>query len=181
MIFFFPGCGLAMEEIPEANVVRLGIRTSRDVDFHRPSHAGFGIGQVFPVVVTAMSVQRDDMFLIENPELGLHPAGQALMGVFLEEVAGLGVQVILETHSDHALNGVRRAVKSKAVRPDDVAIYFPRPRQDAEREGVAQVQTLFIDGYGNLDDWPDGFFDQFDKDMNYFAGWSSQSDALCLP
>ena len=178
---FFPGCELAMAEIPEANVVALGIRTSGGVDFHHPGHTGFGFTQVFPIVVAALSAQRDDLLLIENPELGLHPAGQALMGVFLAEVARSGVQVVLETHSDHVLNGVRRAVKSKAMRPDDVAIHFFRPRQDAEREGIAQVQTLFIDGYGNIDDWPDGFFEQLDKDMNYFAGWNSQGKAPCLP
>ena len=56
--------------------------------------------------------------------------------------------------------------------PDDVALHFFRPRQDAERDGVEQVQSPYLDSEGNIDDWPDGFFDQFDKDMNYFAGWS---------
>ena len=149
----------------------LGIRTSKDVDFHRPTHTGFGITQVLPIVVAALSARRNDLLLIENPEVHLHPAGQALMGEFLAEIADAGVQVILETHSDHVLNGVRRAVKNKTLPPDDVALHFFRPRQDAEREGLPQVQSPLIDGEGNIDDWPEGFFDQFDKDMNYFAGW----------
>ena len=94
------------------------------------------------------------------------------MGGFLVEVAAAGVQVILETHSDHVLNGVRRAVRNDILAPSDVALHFFRPRQDAERDGVAQVQSPHLDSEGNIDDWPDGFFDQFDKDMNYFAGWS---------
>ena len=94
------------------------------------------------------------------------------MGGFLAEVAAAGVQVILETHSDHVLNGVRRAVKNDVLVPGDVALHFFRPRQDAERDGVEQVQSPHLDSEGNIDDWPDGFFDQFDKDMNYFAGWS---------
>ncbi len=94
------------------------------------------------------------------------------MGVFLAQVAVAGVQVILETHSDHVLNGVRRAVKNRTLPPEDVALHFFRPRQEAEREGIAQVQSPLIDGDGNIDDWPEDFFDQFDKDMNYFAGWS---------
>lgn len=169
---FFPGCELAMTKIPRANAVTLGIRTSRDVDFHRPSHTGFGITQVLPIVVAALSAQRNDLLVIENPEVHLHPAGQAMMGVFLAEVAVAGVQVILETHSDHVLNGVRRAVKNRTLPPEDVALHFFRPRQEAEREGIAQVQSPLIDGDGNIDDWPEDFFDQFDKDMNYFAGWS---------
>ena len=85
----------------------------------------------------------------------------------MAEVASAGVQVILETHSDHVLNGVRRAVKTQILSPEDVAIHFFRPRD----ESAAQVLSPALDESGNIDDWPDGFFDQFDKDMNYFAGW----------
>ena len=169
---FFPGCALTVEKVPRASSVALGFRTSSATDFHAPVHTGFGLTQVFPIVVAALSVGREDLLLIENPEGHLHPAGQARMGEFLAEVAAAGVQVMLETHSDHVLNGVRRAVKNGALAPGDVALHFFRPRHDAERDGVAQVQSPHLDGEGNVDDWPDGFFDQFDKDMSYFAGWS---------
>ena len=169
---FFPGCALVAEKVPHTNAVALGFRTSSATDFHAPTHTGFGLTQVFPIVVAALSARREDLLLIENPEVHLHPAGQATMGRFLAEVAAAGVQVILETHSDHVLNGVRRAVKNDVLAPSDVALHFFRPRQDAERDGVEQVQSPHLDSEGNIDDWPDGFFDQFDKDMNYFAGWS---------
>ena len=169
---FFPGCALSMEKVPRTSAVALGFRTSTATDFHAPIHTGFGLTQVFPVVVAALSIGREDLLLIENPEVHLHPAGQARMGEFLAEVAAAGVQVMLETHSDHVLNGVRRAVRRGALAPGDVALHFFRPRHDAERDGVAQVQSPHVDGEGNVDDWPDGFFDQFDKDMSYFAGWS---------
>ena len=169
---FFPGCALVAEKVPHTNAVALGFRTSSATDFHAPTHTGFGLTQVFPIVVAALSARREDLLLIENPEVHLHPAGQATMGRFLAEVAAAGVQVILKTHSDHVLNGVRRAVKNDVLVPGDVALHFFRPRQDAERDGVEQVQSPHLDSEGNIDDWPDGFFDQFDKDMNYFAGWS---------
>ena len=168
---FFPGCALNMERLPHPSAVVLGFRTSSATDFHAPIHTGFGLTQVFPIIVAALSADRNDLLLIENPEVHLHPAGQATMGEFLAEVAAAGVQVMLETHSDHVLNGVRRAVKNDVLAPGDVALHFFRPRQDAERGGVAQVQSPHMDSEGNIDDWPDGFFDQFDKDMNYFAGW----------
>ena len=169
---FFPGCALVAEKVPHTSAVALGFRTSSATDFHAPIHTGFGLTQVFPIVVAALSARREDLLLIENPEVHLHPAGQATMGRFLAEVAAAGVQVILETHSDHVLNGVRRAVKNDVLVPGDAALHFFRPRQDAERDGVEQVQSPHLDSEGNIDDWPDGFFDQFDKDMNYFAGWS---------
>ena len=89
------------------------------------------------------------------------------MGQFLAEAAQSGVQIIVETHSDHVLNGIRRAVKSGVVDAEDVAIHFFRDRFAHE----SQVLSPVIDPTGNIDTWPHGFFDQFDKDLNYFAGW----------
>ena len=172
MAQFFPGCALVVDKVPHTRAVALRFRTSNAMDFHSPIHTGFGLTQVLPILVAALSARRDDLLLIENPEVHLHPAGQARMGGFLAEVAAAGVQVMLETHSDHVLNGVRRAVRNDVLVPGDVALHFFRPRQDAEQDGVAQVQSPRLDSEGNIDDWPDGFFDQFDKDMNYFAGWS---------
>lgn len=164
----FPGFEIDLQHLPQTNAVTLGLRTSRETEFHRPLHTGFGMTQILPVIVSAFSATKGSIMLVENPEVHLHPAGQALMGEFLADVACAGVQVIVETHSDHILNGVRRAVKSGHLVPEDVAIHFFTPRFDDE----AQVHSPMIDSDGNIDVWPDGFFDQFDKDMNYFAGWS---------
>jgi len=169
---FFPGCGLELGKIPHANAVTLGLRTSGDVDFHRPIHTGFGLTQVLPIVVAALSMGRDGIFLLENPEVHLHPAGQAMMGEFMASVAAAGVQVLLETHSDHVLSGIRRAVRQRVISPTDVALHFFQPRQESEQDGSPQVQSPILDAEGNIDTWPEGFFDQFDKDMNDFAGWS---------
>jgi predicted ATPase len=167
MRMFFPGCGLVVQQVPQTNAITLGLRNSDDTDFHRPIHAGFGLTQVLPIVIATLSAQKEDIILIENPEVHLHPAGQALMGQFLADVARAGVQVILETHSDHILNGIRRSVKAGRLRSEQVAIHFFRSR-DKE---MAQVISPQLDNMGNIDTWPDGFFDQFDKDMNHFAGW----------
>ena len=172
MSSFFPGCQLIVDKVPQTNAVTLGLRTSRSTKFHRPTHTGFGLTQVLPIVVAALSADKGGLLLIENPEVHLHPAGQAAMGAFLAEVAAAGVQVILETHSDHVLNGIRRAVKKRVLAPDDAALHFFRLRQDDEQEGAVQVASPILDRDGNVDMWPEGFFDQFDKDMNYFAGWS---------
>ncbi len=164
---FFPGCGLSVVPIPQTNAVTLGILTSPDTDYHRPVNVGFGLTQILPIVVAALFAKPGGLLLIENPEVHLHPAGQAKMGHFLAEVANSGVQVILETHSDHILNGVRRAVKNKVIPADDVALHFFRPRTP----GAEQVVSPRMDALGNIDEWPAGFFDQFDQDSNFFAGW----------
>ena len=163
----FPGCEIDMQQAPRANAVTLGLRTSNATDFHSPVHTGFGLTQILPIIVAALSAAKQDIILVENPEVHLHPAGQALMGEFLADMARAGVQVIVETHSDHVLNGVRRAIKGTRLTSEQVAVHFFRPRSDES----AQVLSPALDEAGNFDDWPEGFFDQFDKDANYFAGW----------
>jgi predicted ATPase len=167
MKLFFPSCGFVVEQVSKVNSVTIRLRNSEDTDFHSPIHVGFGLTQIFPIIVAALSASENDILLIENPEVHLHPAGQALVGQFLAEVANAGVQVIIETHSDHVLNGIRRAVKASDIPADQVALHFFRPRTN----GHAQLVSPRLDSSGNVDTWPEGFFDQFDKDMNYFAGW----------
>jgi predicted ATPase len=166
---FFPGCSLEVQQVPQSNGVTLGLRTSSATDFHRPVHVGFGLTQVFPIIVAALSRKANDLLLIENPEVHLHPAGQARMGEFLSKIAAAGIQVLIETHSDHVLNGIRRSVKGGVTKHEEVAIHFFK---DRETKGD-QIISPLIDANGNIDVWPSGFFDQFDKDMNYFAGWGS--------
>ena len=164
---FFSGCAIDVQQVPNANAVTLGIRTSNDTGFLRPVHCGFGITQVLPIIVATLSLSKGSIMLIENPEVHLHPAGQAQMGQLLAEAAHTGIQVIVETHSDHVLNGIRRSVKSGSILAEEVAIHFLRHRSPDN----SQVLSPTLDSSGNIDVWPEGFFDQFDKDMNYFAGW----------
>jgi predicted ATPase len=167
---FFPGASFDVQRVLRANLVTLGIRTSTDTDHHRPQHVGFGLTHVLPILVACLHAREEDLILIENPEVHLHPLGQMKMGMFLARVAAAGVQMIVETHSDHVLNGLRRAVKTKILSPERAALYFFQPRSLAEKRGEAQVISPRLDREGNIDHWPDGFFDQFDKDMGYFAG-----------
>ncbi|HCS93051.1 MAG TPA: DUF3696 domain-containing protein [Chromatiaceae bacterium] len=164
---FFPGCRLDIQLISQANAVTLGIRTSDDTDFHRPVNVGFGLTQVLPIVVAGLCATQEAIVLLENPEVHLHPSGQARMGAFLAELAASGVQVIVETHSDHVLNGIRRAVKAGILSPGQACLHFFRPRVGE----LDQVVSPTLDATGNVDVWPEGFFDQFDKDMHHFAGW----------
>lgn len=167
MRLFFPGCGIDVAPIARMNAVTLGIRTSDETDYHRPINVGFGLTQILPILTAVLSGNRGDLILIENPEVHLHPAGQALMGSFLALAANTGPQIIIETHSDHVLNGIRRVVRKQTLSPRQVTLHFFRQ----PKAGFDQVVSPMLDRDGNVDNWPEGFFDQFDKDMNHFAGW----------
>ena len=165
MRILFPGFRIDLQRA--GNSLILGLRISDSSGFHNPTHTGFGLTQILPIVVAILAADKGDIIMIENPEIHLHPAGQALIGQFMADAARAGIQLLVETHSDHVLNGVRRAVKESRLSADQVAIHFFRPRS----EGQTQVMSPNMDDSGNIDYWPDGFFDQFDKDANYFAGW----------
>lgn len=167
---FFPGAGYEVRPVPGANLVTLGLRTAIDENYHRPQNVGFGLSHIFPIIVAALHAKPGQIVVVENPEVHLHPRGQAAVGRFLALAANAGIQVLLETHSDHVLNGVRRAARDHVIRGEDVLIHFFLPRADAERKGHAQVVTPSVDSQGNIDHWPEGFFDQLERDLSYLAG-----------
>lgn len=169
---FLPGCVLSLDRIALTNSLTLGIRITSETNFLRTINTGFGFTQVLPIIVSVLSADKNDILLIENPEVHLHPAAQSEIGKFLALAASAGVQVVVETHSDHILNGIRRAVKEKVLHHKDVAIHFFQVRGEDSENSLPQVSSPMVRPDGEIDYWPTGFFDQFDDDMNYFAGWS---------
>jgi len=168
---FFPGCVLTISPVDGTNTLTLRIRTEEASNFHRTVNAGFGLTQILPIIVAVLSAAEGDVLLIENPEVHLHPAAQGAMGRFLALAASAGIQVVLETHSDHVLNGIRCAVKTGVLSHEHSAFYFFTRRNEAAAKGVSQVEGMLVNSKGKLDFWPMGFFDQIDNDVNYLAEW----------
>ena len=154
---FFPGCDFRVSPIEGASAVTLRLRSDARSDFQRPQNVGFGLTQLFPILVAILSAEQGDLVLIENPEVHLHPQAQQRIGTLLARLAASGAQVIVETHSDHVLNGIRLAVKTQVIPPTDVALHF-----FALGDGSFKPISPNLDLDGRLDMWPEGFFDQFD-------------------
>lgn len=168
----FPKFRVELHPIFASKSVQIGLRNDLYKDHLEPINVGSGMMQVLPIIVVALCTGPRDVLMIEYPEMLLHGSGQAVMGRFLAEVASAGVQVLVETNSDHILNGIRRAVKDGLLPAEKTALYYFRPRTKLDSDEIPQVESLLIDPNGNIDVWPEGFFDQFDKDMHYFAGWA---------
>ena len=99
------------EWFPDTSVTRLRFKTpGLRTEWTRAPNAGFGISYALPIVVAGLRAEVGGLLLVENPEAHLHPAGQSRIGGFLARVAADGVQIFIETHSDHVLNGIRVAV-----------------------------------------------------------------------
>ena len=158
------------EWFPNTSVTRLRFKTpGLRTEWTRAPNAGFGISYALPIIVAALRAESGGLLLVENPEAHLHPAGQSAIGGFLARVAGDGVQVFVETHSDHVLNGVRVAVAegTAALNPEQAAIHFFR----AEDDGGQTVESMELRPTGELATWPVGFFDQAQIDLAALAAW----------
>lgn len=126
-----------------------------------PTLTGFGISYVFPIVVAGLlaSSQKNQLLIIENPEAYLHPSAQSAIGKFLALIAKSGVQVVVETHSEHVIDGARLQMMVMGGTKDVLVNYI---RQNPDKP---EIVKLYIDENGELEKWPDGFFDQKKIDL----------------
>lgn len=166
----FPGSQANAVKIPKTPLVQLELRTKETEGWRRPANIGYGLTYAFPILVAGLLAKKGQILIVDSPEAHLHPLGQSRIGEFLSVVAASGVQVILETHSDHVLNGVRLAAAKNRISNDNVAIHF-FTHDIIQNEHTPLVTSPQIDKDGNLSEWPEGFFDQSDKDMAALAGW----------
>jgi predicted ATPase len=134
---------------------------------YRPTNVGFGITYALPIVVSVLSARPGGLVIVENPEAHLHPRGQVKMGELLCRAAAAGIQILVETHSDHVLNGIRLAVKGRLAAPADVALYHSK----WEPGGKSPSLTLLtVKEDGRLSEWPDGFFDEIERSLDRLLG-----------
>jgi predicted ATPase len=132
-------------------------------------NVGFGISYSLPIIVAILYAKKGSLIIIENPEAHLHPYGQAKLAELLCIAAQAGIQIIIETHSDHILNGVlvqckKFEVEEKGIDRNKVKIwYFER---DEETHSAKAIEVEISDR-GKINKAPIGFFDQFGKDLRY--------------
>jgi len=131
----------------------------------RPTNVGFGLSFLLPILVAVLSSTPGSLIILENPEAHLHPRGQAEIGKLLAIAAANGIQIIVETHSDHILNGVRVAVKKQLIAPEQTTLLFFHG-EVIDDQFKHYILNPKIDKNGRIDQWPDGFFDEWDRQLN---------------
>lgn len=114
---------------------------------------GYGVSQVLPIIVDLIMGKKGQIYLLQQPEVHLHPRAQAELATFLSTFTKTSTsKVIVETHSDYILDRVRVEVRDKTIRNEDVIILF------FERHGLeVKISPIFLDRHGNLVDQPDTY------------------------
>ncbi|PST45780.1 hypothetical protein CPA40_09210 [Bifidobacterium callitrichos] len=167
-----PGTSIRVQNIPQTHNVQPRILAQSGADFS-PVNSGFGITYALPVIL-AMLKGSGKLILLENPEVHIHPRGQRMLGELIARSVASGAQVILETHSDHILNGIRLAVKHNILDKDQVGLNYVEQKFVSESEDEndkeiefsnrilqSVVDVIYMADDGSLDHWPKGFFDEW--------------------
>jgi len=158
--------GTQIDIVPSTNMDLAQLRFGFSGGYtYRATNVGFGLTYTLPVVIALLSASTGWLVLLENPEAHLHPQGQAKMGQLLALAAAGGAQVIVETHSDHILNGIRIATKNKQIAPDQVALQYFQRAEGGKGMPAVEVVMPELDEEGRLDFRPEGFFDEFTNSM----------------
>jgi len=159
-----PGVRLHVEELRALDAVRLAFSFAGPhgpTGEYRPTNVGFGLTYTLSIIVAALSARPGSLLILENPEAHLHPRGQVRLARLLASAAAAGVQVIIETHSDHVLNGLRLAVRDKVLAPEATRIHFFERRVTPERIYHTFVSPQ-VNAAGRIDPWPRDFFDEWE-------------------
>jgi predicted ATPase len=151
----------AKVEIPysDTNILELFLNTSASRDRFKPINVGFGYTYILPIIVSGLIAKKGEILIVENPEAHLHPKAQSRLTQFLAKVSRCGVQVFIESHSEHILNGLRLAVLKQIVTPNDLSILYFQPNSEPT---VIQIP---VTSDGELEVWPEDFFDQEELDL----------------
>ena len=152
--------GYTLKVIPEGETYT--VRYKKGGRELRPYHVGTGVSFISTFLIVCLSMSKNGIVIIENPEIHLHPKAQAIAMDFFNTIAQAGIQMLIETHSDHLFNGVRRLIAQKLMQETDVSIHFFKIQESQESKPV----YIELTAKGRIKKYEKGLFDQFDDDLD---------------
>lgn len=156
------GYRIKADYIENTNFVRVVYERTGSNRPLRPCHIGTGVSYVANLIIAALACKKESIFIVENPEIHLHPAAQSKIVEFFAFLADRGLQIIVETHSDHIFNGIRKLIHKKKIGTEDVSVYFIR-KTDRECSETIKIE---VTKEGKIKNQQKGLFDQFDEDLD---------------
>ena len=161
------GYTVRADEIERTDLISVSFTNNKLRENIRPKNVGTGVSYIAEVIIAALSCNPGNVLIIENPEIHLHPSGQSEFILFLAFLAQKGIQIIMETHSDHIYNGIRKCVRMNYIENTKTTIYF---FDEAENGGSIPVQ-IPLNEEGKVLLQKDGLFGQTKKDLDIILGW----------
>jgi predicted ATPase len=135
-------------------------------DDFKTENVAFGLTYALPVITAILSAKDDALLLIENPEAHLHPRGQSKLAELMALAAQNGIQMIVETHSDHIFNGIRKAIAAKKIDREKVKVHY----LELDNTNTSVNTEIQFSDNGRILNHKKGLFDQFDDDLDELLG-----------
>jgi predicted ATPase len=131
------------------------VKCTKDASEVLITDVGFGVSQILPVLVLCYYAPPGSILIFEQPEIHLHPSVQSgLSDVFIDVIKNRNMQIIIESHSEHLLRRLQRRIAEEQINKEDTALYFCQ----LDNEGNSQLNSLQLDEFGNINNWPTNFF-----------------------
>lgn len=131
------------------------IQNIKSHEYENIADVGFGCSQIIPILVSGYNLPERSIFIVEQPELHLHPRAQSELCEFFYELYNKHTQSFIETHSEHLILGIQNLIAEGKIKCQDVNVYYI----DTTDEGSKKIVPLQIDENGYFQNqWPGGFF-----------------------
>ena len=134
---------------------------------------GYGVSQILPILVNSLDppirrgpLMEKPFFLLQQPEIHLHPRAQAELSSLLAISSQLRLAFIIETHSDYMIDRARIEIRKGTIRPEDVSLIYLEPKRN-----VVKVHNIHFDKMGNMEGVPPHYREFFMKETDRLMGF----------
>ncbi|BDG68158.1 hypothetical protein ENLAB_17220 [Enterococcus innesii] len=161
-----------VNEVPQTDVIKLEYKNelsdapNLSGKYSRPKNVGSGNSYIISIIIMCLASNKEDILVIENPELHLHPKAQSKLSEFLFHIAKNGRQLFIETHSDHVFNATRVEISKEKHFKDLVSINFISLNKNYETIN----QEIVVGEGGEVLNPKEDLFDQFENDLLKMIG-----------
>ena len=168
------GMKLSINDLKKTNYLQVkysnNFMMNSETMFSRPVNVGSGVSYLVSILITCLASKKDDIIIIENPEIHLHPKAQSRLCDFLYFISQANRQLFIETHSDHIFNGIRVGTATKSMKQEDLTVSF-----FALKNYETLCNPIKFGEFGKIigtnDDMDiDDLFDQFEIDLDKMIG-----------
>ncbi|MCQ2340647.1 MAG: DUF3696 domain-containing protein [Paludibacteraceae bacterium] len=161
--FVFNGASIKLPSEPTEEYLELMLDSKNGTNGYKPVNVGFGYSHVLPIIVQVLLAKQGSIVVVENPEAHLHPGAQSrIMSFLISQMKIKSIQLFIESHSDHIVNGARLAVKNGTVNPFDVKVLFVS-QDETDVRCLPVIRPISISANGALSEYFDDFMDEWTK------------------
>lgn len=126
---YIVGTSLVLKDIKKTNYLQVkynnnSANLNSEAMYSRPINVGSGVSYLITILIVCLASDENDIILIENPEIHLHPKAQSKLCEFLYFISSSGRQLFVETHSDHIFNGIRVGISNETMKEEYIKVNF---------------------------------------------------------